>query len=98
MDELTPTEAEALGSILRRTSRALTTVVGSTKAYFMFFAEADGFAHLHVHVVPRMEWFTQDQLGPRVFAFLGGPESEWVTEHDRDDLALRLRAQLSVES
>jgi diadenosine tetraphosphate (Ap4A) HIT family hydrolase len=98
MDELTSTEAEALGSILRRASRALTTVVGSAKAYFMFFAEADGFAHLHVHVVPRMEWFTQDQLGPRVFAFLGGPESEWVSEDDMDDLALRLRATLAVES
>jgi hypothetical protein len=45
-----------------------------------------------------MEWFTQDQLGPRVFAFLGGPESEWVTERDMDDLALRLRAALAGES
>jgi diadenosine tetraphosphate (Ap4A) HIT family hydrolase len=98
MDELTSPEAEALGSILRRASRALTTVVGSAKAYFMLFAEADGFAHLHVHVVPRMEWFTHDQLGPRVFAFLGGPEPEWVSEHDMDDLALRLRAALAVES
>lgn len=97
MDELTETEAETLGSILRRTSRALTTVVGSAKAYVMFFAEAEGFAHLHVHVVPRMEWFAPDQVGPRVFAFLGGPESDWVTEHDRDELALRLRAALAVE-
>jgi diadenosine tetraphosphate (Ap4A) HIT family hydrolase len=64
----------------------------------MFFAEADGFAHLHVHVVPRMEWFAHDQLGPRVFAFLGGPQSDWVTEDDMDDLALRLRAALAVES
>jgi diadenosine tetraphosphate (Ap4A) HIT family hydrolase len=98
MDDLTPTEAETLGSILRRTSRALTSVVGSAKAYFMFFAEADGFAHLHVHVVPRMEWFTHDQLGPRVFTFLGGPQSEWVTEPEMDALALRLRAALAVES
>jgi diadenosine tetraphosphate (Ap4A) HIT family hydrolase len=98
MDELTATEAESLGSLLRRTSRALTTVVGSTKAYVMFFAEAEGFAHLHVHVVPRMEWFTHEQLGPRVFAFLGGPEADWVTEHERDELALRLRAALAVDS
>jgi len=97
MDELTPQEAEALGSLLRRTSRALTTVLGSTKAYVMFFAEAEGFAHLHVHVVPRMPWFTHDQLGPRVFTFLGGPESDWVPEQDMDDLALRLRAALPVD-
>ena len=98
MDDLTPKEAETLGSLLRRTSKALTAVVGSAKAYFMFFAEADGFAHLHVHVVPRMEWFTHDQLGPRVFTFLGGPESEWVNEADMDAVALRLRAALVVES
>ena len=98
MDELTPSEAEALGRLLRRTSRALTTVVGSSKAYVMFFAEADGFAHLHVHVVPRMDWFTQDQVGPRVFTFLGGPESEWVTEDAMDDVAPRLRAALAGES
>lgn len=73
-------------------------MVGSAKAYVMFFAEADGFAHLHVHVVPRMEWFTQDQRGPRVFGFLGGPPSEWVTEARMDELALRLRAALAAES
>ena len=98
MDELTPSEAEALGSLLRRASRALTTVLGSSKAYVVFFAEADGFAHLHVHVVPRMDWFTPDQVGPRVFTFLGGPESEWVTQDAMDDVALRLGAALADKS
>lgn len=98
MDELTASEAETLGAILRRLSRAHTTVVGSAKSYFMFFAEAEGFAHLHVHVVPRMDWFGPEHLGPRVFTFLGGPESEWVTEHDRDALALRLRESLAIGS
>ena len=42
-----------------------------------------------------MEWFAQHQTGPRVFAFLGGPEQDWVTEQVRDDLALRLRAALT---
>jgi diadenosine tetraphosphate (Ap4A) HIT family hydrolase len=98
MDELTSEEAEALGSLLRRASRALSAVVGSAKAYVMFFAEAEGFAHLHVHVVPRMEWFTPDQLGPRVFTFLGGPESERVRDDDMDELALRLRAAFAAES
>lgn len=95
MDELTPQEAETLGSLVRRTSRALSEVVGSTKAYVMFFAEAEGFAHLHVYVVPRMEWFGPDQVGPRVFSFLGGEESDWVSGPDMDAVALRLRAALS---
>ena len=95
MDELTPEEAESMGSILRRVSLALAEVVGSIKCYFMFFAEAEGFAHLHVHAVPRMAWFTSEQIGPKVLTFLGGPESEWVSEESRDELALRLRRALS---
>jgi diadenosine tetraphosphate (Ap4A) HIT family hydrolase len=91
MNELTPHEAEALGSLLRRASLALTEVVGSEKAYFMFFAEAEGFSHFHVHVVPRMPWFTKDQSGPRVFTLMGGSEANWVPELVQDEVALRLR-------
>jgi diadenosine tetraphosphate (Ap4A) HIT family hydrolase len=98
MDELTPTEAMDLGSILRRASLALTNVVGSTKAYFMFFAEKEGFSHFHVHVVPRMPWFTKEQSGPRVFTLMGGPESAWVPERAQDELALRLREAFAILS
>jgi diadenosine tetraphosphate (Ap4A) HIT family hydrolase len=91
MNDLTPHEAEALGSLLRRASLALTEVVGSEKAYFMFFAEAEGFSHFHVHVVPRMPWFTKDQSGPRVFTLMGGSEANWVPELVQDEVALRLR-------
>jgi diadenosine tetraphosphate (Ap4A) HIT family hydrolase len=94
LHELTEHEAEHLGALLRRLSMAQTEVLGSLKSYVMFFAEADGFAHLHVHVVPRMEWFTHEQVGPRVFGFLGGPETGWVSASAQDDLALRLRAAL----
>jgi diadenosine tetraphosphate (Ap4A) HIT family hydrolase len=97
LDELTIDEAASLGSLLRRLSAALADTVGSLKSYVMFFAEAEGFAHLHVHVVPRMEWFADDQVGPRVFTFLGAAESEWVDEARRDELAVALRRQLAVD-
>ena len=94
LHEVPPDEAAHLGEVLQRASRALHEVVGCEKAYFVFFAEAEGFEHLHVHVIPRMAWFTQKERGPGVFTMLGVPEQEQVSEDDRDDLARRLRAAL----
>jgi diadenosine tetraphosphate (Ap4A) HIT family hydrolase len=94
LDELTDDEAAALGPLLRDVSAALSAETGCVKTYTMLFAEADGFAHLHVHVVPRMPWFTHDQVGPRVFTFLGATESDRVPYADQDALARRLRARL----
>lgn len=96
LDELTAAEAETLGALLRRVSMALAEVLGCSKTYVMSFAEAEGFSHLHVHMVPRMNWFTVDQVGTKVFAFLGGPEAGWVAEQRRDDLAVELRAALKT--
>ena len=94
LHDLEPGEAAQLAEVLRRVSAALRDVVGCEKAYFVFFAEAEGFAHLHVHVIPRMPWFTHDQWGPRVFSLLGVPARDEVSEADRDSIALRLRAAL----
>jgi diadenosine tetraphosphate (Ap4A) HIT family hydrolase len=91
LHDLEPDEAAQLGEVLRRVSGALRDVVGSEKAYLVFFAEAEGFEHLHVHVIPRLPSFTAEQRGPNVFKFLGVPPEDEVSEADRDDLALRLR-------
>ena len=96
LEEMTEGEAQTLGLLLHRCARALRAVTGCEKSYFMFFAEAEGFSHLHVHVVPRMSSFTEEQIGPRVFGFLGGPEADWLSEGERDDLALRRRAVLNT--
>ena len=94
LDELDPDEAADLGRLMASTSRALREVTGASKAYAVFFAEAEGFAHLHVHLVPRMPWFTPEQVGPRVFGFLGASEEDRVPYADQDALALRLRESL----
>jgi diadenosine tetraphosphate (Ap4A) HIT family hydrolase len=69
-------------------------VVGCDKTYVMLFAEAEGFGHLHFHVVPRMESFGPTEIGPQVFTFLGGPENERVPAAEQDDLAARLAATI----
>ena len=50
---LTDAEAASLGPWQVRLSRALGAVTGCAKTYVAQFAEAEGFAHVHFHIVPR---------------------------------------------
>ena len=61
----------------------------------MLFAEAEGFGHLHVHVVPRMPDFEPAVLGPRVFAYLSDDQDAWLPEGERDAMAMRLRLAMA---
>lgn len=94
LSELERGEADALGPLLRAASTALETVTGGVKTYVMLFAEAEGFAHVHFHVVPRMADFGPDDVGPRVMKFIAAPEDEWLPEAERDRLALAIRDEL----
>ena len=89
LDELSDDEADALGPLLRLCSRVLTEVVGSQKAYIAFFGEAEGFEHLHIHVVPRSPDMPADLRGPRVFQLLAA--SDRPATQSRADLAASLR-------
>lgn len=90
LDELTPEESIAMGELLREASIALKTVTGCVKTYVMLFAEAEGFAHLHVHIVPRMSDLPSDRRGPAVFAYL--TDGQPLTPDRRDEIARALVA------
>jgi diadenosine tetraphosphate (Ap4A) HIT family hydrolase len=95
LDELSEEEAAALGALVRRASAALREAVGCAKTYVVLFAEQEGFAHVHVHVVPRMDWFGPDERGYHVFdRFLAVPQEEWVPEAERERLARELGAAI----
>ena len=94
--ELTPEAADELGGLIRRLGIALEEVTGCVKTYLMQFSEAEGFAHLHLHLVPRLAEHPADARGPRVFAFMTDDEAQWLPEAERDQLALRIRAALPV--
>ena len=55
----------------------------------------EGFAHLHIHVVPRMPDFPPEVRGPRVFAFLRDSPDEWLPDPELDTVARQVRAALS---
>lgn len=65
--ELAPAAADELGGLLLRLSLALAEVTGCVKTYQMQFSEAEGFSHLHVHVVPRLADEPADRRGPAAF-------------------------------
>lgn len=96
LPDLTDTEAERLGTWQVRLSRALHTVTGCGKTYLAQFAEAEGFAHVHVHVIPRAADLPVDLRGPRVFEHLRRPEAEHITAARIDALAEHLRRALTM--
>jgi diadenosine tetraphosphate (Ap4A) HIT family hydrolase len=92
--DLTDAEAAALGMWQVRLSRALREVTGCVKTYVMQFAEQEGFAHVHFHVVPRMPDIRAEHRGPAVFHHLGRPPEQSISDEQRDNLARSVRVQL----
>jgi diadenosine tetraphosphate (Ap4A) HIT family hydrolase len=92
--ELTDAEALSLGTWQVRLSRALHAVLGCQKTYVAQFAEAEGFAHVHFHIVPRPADLSEDLRGPRVFGLLGADESSRVDASSMDDIGIQLAAEL----
>lgn len=69
--DLTDAEAAGLGSWQVRLSRALHAVLRCEKTYVAQFAEAEGFSHVHFHLIPRAADLPPELRGPRVFQLLG---------------------------
>ena len=90
LDELTPEESADLGPLLSDLTVALREVVQCEKTYVALFAEAEGFAHLHFHVIPRSADLDTAYRGPRVFGLLGGDPARHVPDTTRDQIAADL--------
>lgn len=89
--ELTDAEAELLGGWQVRLSRALAVVTGCAKTYVAQFAEREGFAHVHFHLVPRAVDLPEPVRGPRVFGLMDGTS---LPADELDRIALRIRSVL----
>ena len=94
LDELTPEEATELGPLLRDLTAALREVVQCQKTYVALFAEAEGFEHLHFHVIPRRPGLDAADRGPRVFRLLGGDPARYVPDKTMDQIAADLARAL----
>jgi hypothetical protein len=74
------------------------TVLSCTKTYVALFAEAEGFAHVHFHVIPRAADLEADLRGPRIFGLLGGDSGRHVRESDMDDIATSIATALELDA
>src|SRR5262249_42298333 len=92
--ELTGQEAAELGVLLQRVSLALREATGCIKTYVVQFAEAEGYPHVHFHVVPRMANQPAERRGPQVFGYLGVPEEQRVGEDVMNEIAAKVRRVL----
>ncbi|MFD5815922.1 HIT family protein [Streptomyces sp. NPDC127038] len=96
--DLTDAEAASLGMWQVGLSRALRGVTGCEKTYVIQFAEAEGFSHVHFHIVPRAADLRPEHRGPGVFELLGRPAEESVPSDEADRMAHSLRALLGEAS
>jgi diadenosine tetraphosphate (Ap4A) HIT family hydrolase len=60
----------------------------------MQFAEAEGRAHVHFHVVPRMADQPEDRRSTRIFGYLGVPDDERVSDAAMNEIAQRIQRSL----
>jgi diadenosine tetraphosphate (Ap4A) HIT family hydrolase len=94
--DLTPDEAASFGPLVRRITTAMTEVLAAAKVYVCLFAEAAGFAHVHVHLIPRLEDTPSDRRGPQVFEYLREAAAEGrnlgdIADAERAASAVRAR-------
>jgi diadenosine tetraphosphate (Ap4A) HIT family hydrolase len=94
LDELTPEEAADLGPLLTNLTAALREVVGCEKTYVALFAEAEGFQHVHFHVMPRHGDLDPAFRGPRAFGMLGGDPARHVPDDVMDEIATSISGAL----
>lgn len=92
--DLTDDEARALGTWQMRLSRALHEVLGCQKTYVAQFAEAEGFSHVHFHIVPRPPDLPSELRGPRIFRLLGAVGPQRIGEDQMTQIAAALAARL----
>lgn len=97
LDELTTEEAADLGPLLSAVTSALREIAHCSKTYVALFAEAEGFQHLHFHVIPRPPELAAEFRGPRVFGLLGGDPSSHVPDRVMDHMAERLTSALRLD-
>jgi histidine triad (HIT) family protein len=93
LSDLTDAEAESLGWLVARLSRALAQSEGAEHVYA--FAIGDGVPHVHVHVVPRYPGAPREYWGVHVDEWPNAPHGG---AEQMEALCRRLRTWLENES
>lgn len=96
--EMTANEANELGPLVRRVSRALVSVTGCAKTYVAQFAEDPQHPHVHFHVIPVPVDNPTVMRSYRIFARLGVPADQQVPEGRMNEVAAAIASALQAET
>jgi len=89
---MTPAEARDFGEIASRAAAALEATTGVKKVYMGAFGEAQNFAHVHVHLIPRPLDLDDAHRGPLIFELMRrDTDAVAVSEAERIVDAVRRR-------
>ncbi len=95
LHELTPEEFRELGELQQVLIPALRELRNADREYVACFAEAEGFRHVHFHVVPVRADFPAGFRGARSLMLLTVPEPEAVPATDVREFCAALQRRLA---
>lgn len=93
MADLTEDESASLGRLSRRVIGAMREVMHPEKVYMCLFAEAEHFAHIHFHFIPRFASTPLDRRGPAAFEYLADASRKGRSLVDVSE-AVRIAAEI----
>lgn len=98
LHELSREEFAELATIQYALAQVMSQFEQTQKEYMMCFAEAEHFAHIHIHFVRKPEDLPAEQRGPRIFAWIAVDEEHAVPADEiitfSEDFKRRLQAVL----
>ena len=76
LHELSDEEFAEMADLQRRVTRMLRQEFDCTKEYTICLAEAEGFAHIHIHMVPRPRDLPEHLKGQHIFVLLKADDAQ----------------------
>jgi diadenosine tetraphosphate (Ap4A) HIT family hydrolase len=95
MHNLSVNEFQELSSIQNMLIKSLKKIFKSKREYIFCFAEAEGFKHIHFHVVPKHNEFSDDFKGAKVFHYLKPKPEEILPETIIIDICDELKHEMN---
>lgn len=92
LHELTLEEFQEWSQIQARAVKLLHRETGCRKEYVAFFAEKEGFNHVHIHLIPRPVNLPDDLIGAQIFKLIQVDEAGALARFAVSELSERLRS------
>ena len=92
--ELTRDEMEEFGDLLQAVCLGQHELYETEKEYFVQYSEGEGYSHLNIHIVPRLEKWPDAMKGFGVFSGIGENIQNPITEMAAAEESMKLQTYL----